>query len=106
MPLIAAHHPGLPPCSDINLSPCLSPVRPLLDLVKETTGYYSLAAEVIQIPKPAEWRGRGKGLTKPWCSGMQGMLGLGHHTPHSLHSVGQVKRHSKWGQDKIQSDMW
>lgn len=80
MSLTAAHHPGFPACSDINLSPCLSPVLPLLDLVKETPGYYSLAAEVIQIPKPGERRGRGKGLTEPWCSGMQGMLGLGHHT--------------------------
>lgn len=93
MSLTAAHHPGFPTCSDINLSPCLSPVLPLLDLVKETPGYYSLAAEVIQIPKPGERRGRGKGLTEVLRDA--GHAGLRPPYPQSLHSMGQVKRHSK-----------
>lgn len=44
--------PELPACTEINLCPSSR------GLVRETTGYYNLAADVIQIPEPEERQGR------------------------------------------------
>lgn len=43
--------PELPACTEINLCPSRG-------LIRETTGYYNLAADVIQIPEPEERQGR------------------------------------------------
>lgn len=65
-----------------------------------TTGYYNLAAEVIQIPKPAERRGRGKGLRALVLQGA-GHAGLRPPHPQSLHSVGQVKGTVNGGKTRL-----